>query len=384
MLLTHLPSLDWITRCAVCFTCADIRAGMVIFSQTLYSAAFKRACISCDPKILVRRLSWVHCESAMHCTLLCMVIVSHTATRATRACAITEVAVHVSVNRMGHSQHGADAFVFVLRTVNVVNRLDESQFRWSIAQQPARLERLLSSAAMDEPPPPGLEPEVYYAPAPQVAPAPIPTVYQPPPVQYIPPHPNPPLPEAPAVLEVQKEATPEPPKPRAPKPSVSVLQGGRKLALGTQKSNLASRLVARSSHKQQTSPRRTKQAGRRSDGQPHAEAVFAASPPPQELATDVSPEAGIPEPVPAYPAHVEGRPTSASPSALLPIPPDCIHHIIRSTCPTSSYSGQKIWPVNPSSRLQDSCNPHLHEGPLPHVGSEHRLVHLCQKHSHHH
>eukprot|EP00892_Ulva_mutabilis_P001186 jgi/Ulvmu1/11068/UM007_0250.1 len=168
---------------------------------------------------------------------------------------------------------------------------------------------------MDEPPPPGLEPEVYYSPPPQLAPAPIPTVYQPPPVPYIPPvaHPNPPVPEAPARVEVQREATPEPPKPRAPKPNVSVLQGGRKLALGTQKSNLASRLVARSSQQGQKSPHLTKQASWRGDGQPRAEAVFASSPPPEDIATDASPEAGIPEPVPAYPAHLERRLTSGSP-----------------------------------------------------------------------
>lgn len=198
---------------------------------------------------------------------------------------------------------------------------------------------------MDEPPPPGLEPEVYYAPAPQVAPAPIPTVYQPPPVPYIPPHPNPPVFEAPAVVEALKEPSPEPPKPRVPKASVSVLQGGRrKLALSSQKSNLASRLVARSSQRSQKLSHKLKHATLRSDGQPNADAVFAASPPPQDDRADVSPTAEIPEPVAAYPAHIERRSRSGSPrrALLLVLPADTQHSrywrcrcldLMRTCCP---------------------------------------------------
>lgn len=174
---------------------------------------------------------------------------------------------------------------------------------------------------MDEPPPPGLEPEVYYAPPPQVAPAPVPTVFQPP-VPYIPPQPHPTIPEAPTVVEVTKEHSPEPPpKPRAPRASVAVLQGGRrKLALNSQKSNLASRLLARSSQQTQRSPNKLRQGSFRSDGQPNSDGVFAASPPPEDQATDISPTAEIPEPVPAYPAHSERRSRSASPRrALLPM-----------------------------------------------------------------
>lgn len=180
---------------------------------------------------------------------------------------------------------------------------------------------------MDEPPPPGLEPEAYYAPAPQVAPAPIPTVYQPPPVPYIPPHPNPPIFEAPAVVEALTEPSPEPPKPRVPKASVSVLQGGRKLALSSQKSNLASRLIARSSQKSQKATQKLKHATLRSDGQPNADAVFAASPPRHDEAPDVSPAAEIPEPVAAYPAHVERRSRSGSPrrALLVVFPADTQH-----------------------------------------------------------